>query len=226
MNLADWFEDARWWQITLLSLALNVVIVTSSMTLFRMLVTRRSVSARIRRPTRRDRLLTGSTTLVNALVLLPPWWLWSRGTLELAAPSVSIVLEVVYLLVGLDTAMYAIHRLFHQGVVYRWFHEVHHTDDRPLCSLTLFVMHPAEAAGFGTVVIVLMLIWPVSVPAVAIFFGLNLLIATLAHVPPAPPGKWDNIVGWSRLHQTHHHDPNANFGFFTQFWDRALGTFR
>ena len=87
-------------------------------------------------------------------------------------------------------------------------------------------MHPVEAAGFSTVMVALMLLWPVSVPAIAIFFALNLLIGTVAHVPLVALGALDNVLGVSRLHQTHHEDPDTNFGFFTQIWDRALGTFR
>ncbi len=200
--------------------------VASSVMLFRLNVQRRAVAGRIRTSTTRDRLLALSTTFVNTIAVFPPWWLWSRGTIELADPTLRLVLEVVYLTVAIDAAMYVLHRISHQGFLFRWFHRVHHTDDRPPCDLTLFVMHPVEAAGFSTVMIGLMLLWPVSVPAIAIFFGLNLLIGTVAHVPLASSGGWDNILGGSRLHQTHHEDSNTNFGFFTQFWDRALGTFR
>lgn len=226
MFLSDWFEQAQWWEIGLASAVLNFLTVTNSVILFRFLVKRRSVSGRIRTATSRDRLLAASTTVMNAIAILPPWWLWTRGTLEFTSPSVWLVLEVIYLALALDAAMYGLHRLFHQEVLFRWFHQIHHTDDHPPCDLTLFVMHPAEAAGFSVVVTVLMLAWPVSIPAVAIFFGLNLLIGTIAHVPQVSPGKLDNVLGGSRLHQTHHEDPKANFGFFTQFWDRALGTFR
>lgn len=223
---SGWIEQARWWEIGLVAAGLNFFTITGSVILFRFLVGRRSVSGRIRKPTTRDRLLSVSTTFVNTIVILPPWWLWSRGTLELAPPSKWLILEVLYLTLALDAAMYVLHRLFHQRLLFQWFHQVHHTDDRPPCDLTLFVMHPAEAAGFGTVVAALVLVWPVSVPAVAVFFGLNLVVGTIAHVPLRSPEGWGSVLGGSRLHQPHHEDPNTNFGFFTQFWDRALGTFR
>lgn len=226
MDLIGWFERAEWWEIALVSILLNLSTVTNSVVLFRLLVRERAVSAQVRRPNGRDRSLTASTTFVNAAAVLPPWWLWSRGTIELASPSLRIVLEVLYLTVAIDTAMYALHRISHHGVLFRWFHQVHHSDDRPPSELTLFVMHPVEAAGFSTVMIALMLLWPVSVPAIAVFFGLNLVVGTVAHVPLVTPGRWENILGGSRLHQVHHEETNANFGFFTQVWDRALGTFR
>jgi len=226
VNVVEWVEQAGWWQIGLLSIVLNVQTVATSVVFYRLVINRRPTAAPIRPSNRRDWILTGSTTLVNSLVLLPAWWLWKNGTIELATPSAFIVVEVLYLIVGLDAAMYFLHRIFHQGVLYRWFHSWHHTDDRPLCDMSLFVMHPAEAAGFGAAMIVLMVLWPVSVPAVAIFFGMNLVIGTLAHVPPSAPSRWDDFLGWSRLHRIHHDDVEANFGFFTQFWDRALGTYR
>lgn len=226
MDLIDWFERAEWWHIALVSVLLNLSTVTNSVVLFRLVVQQRGNSTQVRQPNRRDRLLTLSTTAVNAAAVLPPWWLWSQGTIELSSPGPRIVIEVIYLTVAIDSAMYVLHRISHHGVLFRWFHNVHHSDDRPPSELTLFVMHPVEAAGFSTVMIALMLLWPVSVPAIAIFFGLNLVVGTVAHVPLVTPGRWENVIGGSRLHQIHHEQPNANFGFFTQVWDRALGTFR
>jgi len=226
MALIDWFEQARWWEIAFVSTLLNLVTVANSVVLFRLLVSRRNLAGQTRSPSPRDHVLTASTTVVNTAAIMPAWWLWSRGTLSLAAPSAWIVVEVVYLTVAVDAAMYVLHRTSHHGVLFRWFHVVHHTDDRPPCELTLFVMHPIEAAGFSVVMLGLMLVRPVSVPAVAVFFAVNLLIGTIAHVPLPSSGRWDSVFGGSRLHQMHHEHSDTNFGFFTQFWDRALGTFR
>lgn len=224
--MADWFMQARWWEITIASIVLNCATLLSSVFLYRILVNKRAVSHMTRSPSTRDRLLTASTTIVNTLVVLLPWWLWTRGSLHLAPISFRLLLEVVYLIVMLDLAMYVLHRIFHQEILFRMFHQMHHTEDAKPSRLTLFVMHPAEAAGFGAVMLVLMLLWPVSVSAIAVFLGANLLIGTAAHVPFSKAGRWDSTLGGSRLHQGHHQRPDTNFGFFTQFWDRSFGTFK
>ena len=126
--------------------------------------------------------------------------------------------------------MYGVHRLFHYGVLYDRFHSVHHLPQKPPSALTLFVMSPFEAAGFGLVVMVLMWTWPVSLPAVAIFFTYNLVVGTAAHLPrrnsDEAPRWWDRHLGGSVAHLAHHEDPNIHFGFFTQYPDRLFGTTR
>lgn len=111
--------------------------------------------------------------------------------------------------------------------LWRLTHGTHHTGNDRMCTVSLFVMHPAEPAGFAGVVLVLLLLWPVSFLAIATFFGINLVIGTLAHLPvdAARRVRWtDRNVGGAVLHQGHHRDEAANFGFFTAFWDTALRT--
>ncbi len=91
--------------------------------------------------------------------------------------------------------------------------------------LSLFVMHPIEAAGFGLLMTAALLLVPVSVPAIAAFGTLNVFAGTLAHRPLDNKAAWlDRAGGWSRFHQAHHEDPAANLGFFLPLWDRIGGT--
>lgn len=226
LQAAVWFREAAWYEIVGVSAMLNIITVASSVVLFLWITNRRGVADRIRQPSARYWALAASTTVVNIAAVLPPWWLWTQGRIDLATPTVRILAEVVFLTIAVDAAMYVLHRASHRGVLFRWVHRIHHTDDRPPSALTLFVMHPVEAAGFSVVMVGLMLIWPVSVPAIGMFFGLNLVVGTVAHVPLIAPGRWKDLLGGSQLHQAHHEDGSTNFGFFTQIWDRAFRTIR
>lgn len=223
-----WVEDLGWWEVAVVGLVLNLATVGASWVLWSWLGRRRAVQPQTRPLGRRDVGLAASTTLVNALALLPAWWLWRDGLLEVADPSLlGTVAGTAYLLVGLETAMYAIHRTFHLGWLYRAFHQVHHTDDEAMTPLSLFVMHPLEPLGFALVTGALLVAVPVPFAAIGAFFTVNLVLGTLAHVPldpAAPASRWDAWVGGSRLHQAHHARPGSAYGFFTTGWDRLLGT--
>lgn len=221
-----WFSDRSWWQIAAISLGLNIGIVLNSVTLWRVAASWRGVVDGARPVSTRDRMLTTSTTITNAAALVPAWWLWTENVIELVAPQLwRIPIEVLYLTLSVDLAMYWLHRLFHCEPLYRWFHQIHHTDDTPNNELTLFVMHPLEAAGFGFVVLILLAIWPVSVVGAGIFLTVNLLTGTLAHVlvtgSPSPSARW---IGGSALHQAHHEVPGSAYGFFTTVPDRVFGS--
>lgn len=211
----------------MLAAVVNAATVAASVALWRVALARASGTP-TRSPTRQEVALTASTAAVNAVALLPAWWLWRRGTLTLADPSpLAAVAGFAYLVAVVETAMYLLHRLFHTDLLYRWFHRVHHVDDRRMHPLALFVMHPAEPLGFALVVGLAIVAVPVPLAAIVAFFGLNLAMGTLAHLPaPALDGdRWsDRWLGGAVLHQGHHRTPEGDFGFFTQVWDRVLGT--
>ncbi len=225
--MRSWADDAAWFEIAVASLALNIATVLSSVALWRLLVTHRSVGGVTRPLVGRDIGLTASTTAVNAAVAFPAWWLWREGVIELPDPTLGGVLfDVVVLIVGIDVVMYVVHRIFHQGLLYRWFHVWHHTGDERMSPLTLFVMHPLEGAGFGVATLALLWVNPTSVVAISLFFTFNLIIGTVAHVPPRADASaaTEGWLGGSPLHAGHHARPDTNFGFFTQVWDRLLST--
>ncbi len=218
-ELSDWFAETNLWIVLALGLVLNLAINGSSIVLWRLTVGRwglRPVNAR-------DVGLFVSTTVTNAAILVPAWWLWKRGTLVVRPLTMGHVLaEALYLSIVIDAIMYAAHRLFHQGVLYDWFHGVHHADDEPT-SFLLFVMHPMEAFGFGAAMVVVIMVWSVSIPAIGFFLSLNLLFGTYAHIPAAKFGsrsaRFAPLLWISNFHQWHHQLPMRNFGFFTPVWD-------
>lgn len=226
--MLDWAADAGWGEVLAVGVLLNLATTGTSAGLWRALVARRGVGGEVRPVDRRDVVLAASTTAVNAVALLPPWWLWREGHITISGELRPVaLLEVGYLLVGVDTVMYWLHRFFHGPRAYRLAHVVHHGGDPRMSALTLFVMHPLEAAGFSVAVLGLLWLVPVSLPAIGAFFLVNLVIGTVAHVPRASgraTSRWDRAVGGSWLHQGHHDDEGRGFGFFTGFWDAVAGT--
>ena len=222
--VAEW----DWWQVLAVSVVLNAATLATSVVLWHGLVRRWDLTDQTRVPERSEVLLTASTVAINALALLPGWWLWREGWIELAPSSLGrTAIDLVYLIVGVDAVMYGVHRVFHWGLLYRWFHRIHHVPDRRMTPVSLFVMHPLEAAGFSVVLLGLMALVDVTLASVVVFFGLNLTVGTLAHLPRRPGAAerwWDRWLGGTVPHQGHHADEAADFGFYTQVIDRVLGT--
>ena len=225
-----WLRDAEWWQVFAISVALNVGAVGTSVGIWQLLVRSRGVKDLTRTVEPFDVVLVAGATVVNAASLIPAWWLWRRGTLELASPSFPrAVVEVAYLVATFETAMFLGHRILHWPPFYRWTHRTHHTANEQMCAVSLFVMNPIEPAGFAGVMLLMLLAWPVSLPAILGFFLVNLVIGTMAHRPvrASQPLTWaDRVLGGAVLHQGHHDDEAINFGFFTPVWDVVLGTHR
>lgn len=224
-ELVDWFRDASWVTITAIGIVLNLSVTATSIAVWSLLDGSRPTRGQL--PARAITSAT-ATTVVNGLVLVPAWWLWQRGTLHLPSPELLPSLaQFVYLTLFMDAALYWIHRIGHHELVYRFVHERHH-DEVTMTPLSLFVMHPIEAAGFGLLMLTALLLVPVSVPAIAAFGTLNVAAGTLAHRPVGETGSADSrlssLGGWAAFHQAHHADPDVNLGFFIPFWDRVAGT--
>ena len=124
--------------------------------------------------------------------------------------------------------MYALHRAAHL----RWFyfvHALHHRYQYPSAG-SLFVLHPLETVGFGSLWIVLLLLYPFSLWAVVVYVGLNLFYGLVGHLGVELYPSWwvkNKLTGWfttCTFHDQHHRDPGYNHGFYTTLWDRLFGT--
>lgn len=105
----------------------------------------------------------------------------------------------------------------------------HHLYDKPR-PLTLFALNPVEALGFGAMLVLVCLLYPVSALGLTIYVVLNVLFGLVGHigVEPLPP-RWLALPGLryistSTFHAEHHDDGHHNFGFYTLVWDRLFGT--
>jgi sterol desaturase/sphingolipid hydroxylase (fatty acid hydroxylase superfamily) len=125
--------------------------------------------------------------------------------------------------------MYLMHRVAHHRWIYGWLHARHHTHES-VNSISLLVLSPLEVAGFGGLLIAVMMLIPLSGGAVFLYLGLNILFGTLGHAGVEPfPDSWRHLpvlreIGSSLFHANHHADPERNFGFYTAIWDRIFGT--
>lgn len=224
-EMAGWFREAPWPVIAIVGVVMNFSVTITSIGASVMLSHHRVARSDL---SRRSIVSAFVTTWVNGLVLVPAWWLWRRGTLELPDPELlPTVGQFIYLALFMDTALYWLHRVGHHESVYRFVHERHH-EETTMTPLSLFVMHPIEAAGFGFLMLCALLLIPVSVPAIAAFGTLNLVAGTLAHQSLGSDGSAGSALarfgGWAVFHQAHHVDPSVNLGFFVPLWDRLAGT--
>lgn len=167
---------------------------------------------------------------LNAAISMVGWLMWRNGWIELAERAWWWWLpDMLLMLLVMDLGMYVFHRLAHVGPVYRLVHAFHHrhTATNPI---SLFVLHPAEVLGFGALMLVWLMIYPISLAGLLGYLTFNVVFGTLGHcgVEPLPARmvriRLLRLIGTSTFHAGHHHSPNHNFGFYTLLWDRLFGT--
>lgn len=180
--------------------------------------------------TRGDVLLAFTAVALNSLVAVVGWLLWKAGWIRITHPAWwRTASDVAIFLGAMDFGMYLFHRLAHHPWVYSWTHARHHTHES-VNPVSLFVLNPFEVLGFGSLMIGVMTVVPLSGAAVLIYLILNVLFGTLGHAGVEPfPESWQRRlllreIGSSSFHAGHHRSPTTNFGFYTQIWDRLFGT--
>ncbi len=173
---------------------------------------------------------TASTILINTAVTLLGLWLWRAGFIRFRNDLGFFVLfDIGFLLLVMDTAMYAMHRVAHISWVYLIVHKTHHRYDSPR-PLSLFVLNPFEAMGFGSLWLLVLCIYDSSWLGMAVYLVLNVIFGVIGHLGVEPfSASWLRmpILRWlttSTFHAQHHQYPDFNFGFYTLIWDRVFGT--
>ena len=129
----------------------------------------------------------------------------------------------------MDAGMYGLHWMVHHRRLFPLIHRTHHTHEATN-PLSLFVLNPCEVLGFGALLILALMLFPLSAYAIFIYLTLNLAFGTVGHAGVEPfPRRWLRLpflrqVGTSTFHGLHHAEPEHNFGFYTVVWDRLFGT--
>jgi sterol desaturase/sphingolipid hydroxylase (fatty acid hydroxylase superfamily) len=180
--------------------------------------------------TRAEVSLAALCVLMNTLVTIAGWWLWRHGFITVRRDTGPRAwADVLVLLLAMDLGMYLTHRVAHWPPIFRLLHAPHHQYDHPR-PLNLFVLHPLEVLGFGSLWLLVMWLYPASWLGTCVYLTLNLAFGLVGHLGVEPfPRAWARWwlarhVGSSTFHAEHHVRQRYNFGFYTLIWDRLFGT--
>ncbi|TGM12104.1 fatty acid hydroxylase family protein [Leptospira selangorensis] len=175
-------------------------------------------------------LFATSTIFLNTIVTLLGLWFWRTGSIQFRSDiGVFALLDILILLLVMDAGMYLLHRIAHIPFIYRFAHRTHHRYDKPR-PLTLFVLNPLEALGFGALWLLLLCVYDFSWLGMSIYLGLNVVFGSIGHLGVEPlsdklfRSNLFNTLTTSTFHAMHHQNEDYNFGFYTSIWDRMFGT--
>ncbi len=231
--IIDYLRSAPIAELVLLFIVENLVIVLAAVGVGRWLVRRyegRRVTASPPLIGRREVCWAGATIVFNSVVTVAGLLLWRVGVIRFREDVGLLAwLDIVALLLLMDVAMYALHRIAHHRFILPWMHQTHHDQTRPR-PLDLFVLSPFEALGFGTLWLIVVSLYDASWLGMSTYLALNVAFGTLGHLGVEVFPRWwirTPLMRWittSTFHAQHHHDIACNFGFYTAVWDRMLGT--
>lgn len=130
-----------------------------------------------------------------------------------------------------DTYFYWTHRLMHYRKLYKFFHKTHHLSVNPT-PLAAFAFHPLEALLESGVFIIIPLFMPIHWSVLFFFSLFSLFMNVYGHLgfslfrPDKIRSFPLNLLSHTTHHSWHHRFQRGNYGFYFQFWDRAMGTWR
>ncbi|WP_158962451.1 sterol desaturase family protein [Myroides fluvii] len=170
-----------------------------------------------------------STLICNVMVFVLGAFLWRAGYLEIDFDALhvgTVLLQLVLLILVVDFWMYVFHKMAHHRLLYQVVHGKHH-EHVGVNALSLFVLSPFEAIGFGLMLMAILWFYPFHYFSVGLYFVINVLWGTIGHFNRV--GKlflkgWRGWIGTASFHNMHHIEPQKNFGFYTTLWDRLFRT--
>jgi sterol desaturase/sphingolipid hydroxylase (fatty acid hydroxylase superfamily) len=153
------------------------------------------------------------------------WGLFNYLTLPM---WLSCILAVLML----DLGTYAVHRLFHTRLLWR-YHKVHHCDLDVDCG-TAIRHHPIESVLVLGIELIIIASIGATPLAVLIAVTLAAVAAVFNHGNLAIPESIDRLVRrllvTPDMHRIHHsaivHESNSNFSNLFPWWDHLFSTYR
>ena len=235
MQMLDYLKALSWQKALPLFLAENLLMLLLAVGLGYLLQAefgaKRALGPVQLRVSRQELGLAAVTLLLNTAVTSAGWLLWQRGFITIRTEvSYRVLLDFAVLFLSMDLLMYVFHFVIHHTPLYRWVHALHHNYTEPQ-PIDLFVLHPIEPLGFGTLWLLLIAVYPASLTAIIAYLVANVVFGVLGHSGVEPfPSAWERhpllrYLGSSGFHFQHHQEGNHNFGFYTSVWDRLFGTF-
>jgi len=149
--------------------------------------------------------------------------------LEPAPGALTIVLSVLVLVALHDAYFYWSHRFLHWGPMFRTIHHAHHRSTHPT-PLAAFAFHPVEAAIQYAFVPLVALVAPLHVVTLLVFGMVMSALNVYGHggIELSPRAFVHTGIGRYLLTPTHHglHHSSIvyNYGFYSNVWDRMMGT--
>lgn len=176
--------------------------------------------------------LATMTVVINSIITYTGALAWKCGFIHISFSwSLWSLADIIILLLAMDFLMYIFHYAIHHTALYRYIHGMHHEAVDPT-PIDLFILHPVETIGFGTLWLALLVVGNFNIWGIVIYLALNVIFGIIGHLGFEPlkqdstmgkfAAKW---LGTSAFHHQHHKDINGNFGFYTSIWDRLFGTY-
>jgi lathosterol oxidase len=182
--------------------------------------------------TAREWRICALTNILNTVITYVGCWLWQHNIIHIKTNiSWVILIDFVILFLAMDLLMFIFHLIIHKTFLFKAVHQLHHQsiDPKPI---DLFVLHPIETIGFGSLWLILLILYPFNIYAIIIYLTINLVFGLAGHLGIEPlPEKIRHLpvikyLGTSTFHHNHHQDVHYNFGFYTSIWDRLLRTYK
>jgi sterol desaturase/sphingolipid hydroxylase (fatty acid hydroxylase superfamily) len=128
-----------------------------------------------------------------------------------------------------DTYFYWMHRAIHHPKIFKTVHLLHHKSTNP-SPWAAYSFHPIEGFLESLIFPIIILILPVHISALGLFFLFQIIYNVYGHLGYElyPKGfhkhwfgKWINT---SVHHNLHHKYFDNAYGLYFTFWDRMMGT--
>lgn len=229
------FKQITFNELLLLAIGINVILFLLSITLFSFFSRISKYQSLQNSPqilTREDIILSILVIGCNASIFIIGFMLWQKDIILVREHTNILIVgvEVVFLIFIMDLLMYFFHRMAHFPFFYKLVHLRHHKHESTN-AISLFVLHPIEALGFGFLIILVIFIYPFSYLAISLYLFINLLWGTIGHLdkeilPKQLVGLKPGLLGSTKFHNDHHKHPHYNYGFYTVMWDKIFGTYK
>lgn len=169
------------------------------------------------------------SVFINSLVMLIGVYFMNIGWINLTSPTsfLQVITQSIVLILIMDFLLFIFHYLAHLPFFYTFIHYKHH-EHIQTNFLSLFVLHPIEALGFGLLLLAVLLCYNFSVLSIFCYILINIIWGTIGHLNREFFPKWVTYIGigTSSFHHEHHINEAYNFGFYTSVWDKLFKTYK
>lgn len=183
---------------------------------------------------KRELLLSTYSSIIFSIIGVILLVLWQQGytkmyTGNLEYPFWYMPISIMLYLVLHDSYYYWVHRWMHTSKWIRRFHMEHHKSVNTTV-FTSFSFHPVESFLQAVIFPIILMIVPMSLPAILITLSIMTVSAIINHagVEVYPRNKkyksLPHLIIGATHHDYHHRNSKRNFGLYFTFWDRMMKT--